>query len=89
MYTMCADMELDFYRDFYKKGSRRSKVKICSGICTSVVTVRKNDKAEYVFIQNYAREVKAVPIPDEYEVLYGSQSEVLQPLQTKIIKKPV
>ena len=84
-------MELDFYRDFYARVTEEAGLKsvlefVPAGVS---VTVRKNDKAEYVFIQNYAREVKAVPIPDEYEVLYGSQSEVLQPLQTKIIKMPV
>lgn len=91
VYYVCADMELDFYRDFYARVAEEAGLKsVLEFVPVGVsVTVRKNDKAEYVFIQNYAREVKAVPIPDEYEVLYGSQSEVLQPLQTKIIKKPV
>ena len=51
------------------------------------VTVRENEDTEYLFIQNYARKPQAVPVPAEYELLYGTESEVMAPLQTRILKK--
>ena len=37
--------------------------------------------------QNYARETKAVPVPAEYEVIYGAADEIMQPLATRVLKK--
>ena len=82
-------MEPDFYRDFYTRITKEAGVKsvlefVPEGVS---VTVRENETAEYVFIQNYAREAQAVATPNGYEVLYGAQGEILQPLQTKVLKK--
>ena len=51
------------------------------------VTLRENQENEYLFIQNYARETKAVPVPAEYEVIYGAADEIMQPLATRVLKK--
>ena len=51
------------------------------------VTLRENQENEYLFIQNYARETKAVPVPSEYEVIYGAADETMQPLATRVLKK--
>mgnify|MGYP004637322347 FL=1 len=89
VYYVCADMEPDFYRDFYTRITKEAGVKsvlefVPEGVS---VTVRENETTEYVFIQNYAREAQAVATPNGYEVLYGAQGEILQPLQTKVLKK--
>lgn len=89
VYYVCADMELDFYRDLYAKTAKEAGVSsvlpfVPQGIS---VTVRETDETEYVFIQNYAGRPQPVPIPSGYEVLYGLAGEVLEPLQTKVIKK--
>ena len=89
VYYVCADMESDFYRDFYTRITKEVGVKsVLESVPEGVsVTVRENETAEYVFIQNYAREAQAVATPNGYEVLYGAQGEILQPLQTKVLKK--
>ena len=48
---------------------------------------KENQENEYLFIQNYARETKAVPVPSEYEVIYGTADEIMQPLATRVLKK--
>lgn len=89
VYYVCADMELGFYQDFYGRvaaeAGLRSPIEIIpEGVS---VTVRENEDTEYLFIQNYARKPQAVPVPAEYELLYGTESEVMAPLQTRILKK--
>ena len=89
IYYVCADMELGFYQDFYGKVAVEADLKspieiIPEGVS---VTVRENEDTEYLFIQNYARKPQAVPVPAEYELLYGTESEVMAPLQTRILKK--
>ena len=51
------------------------------------VTVRESEDTEYLFIQNYARKPQTVAVPAEYELLYGTESEVMAPLQIRILKK--
>ena len=82
-------MELDFYRDFYTRITKEAGVKpILESVPEGVsVTVRENETAEYIFIQNYAREAQTIAIPNGYEVLYGSQDKIFHPLQTKVWKK--
>ena len=89
VYYVCADMELDFYRDFYTRITKEAGVKpILESVPEGVsVTVRENETAEYIFIQNYAREAQTIAIPNGYEVLYGSQDKIFQRLQTKVWKK--
>lgn len=82
-------MELGFYQDFYGRVAAEAGLKspieiIPEGVS---VTVRENEDTEYLFIQNYARKPQAVPVPAEYELLYGTESEVMAPLQTRILKK--
>ena len=89
VYYVCADMELGFYQDFYGRVAAETGLKspiefIPEGVA---VTVRESEDTEYLFIQNYARKPQAVPVPAEYELLYGTESEVMAPLQTRILKK--
>ena len=89
VYYVCADMELGFYQDFDGRGAAEAGLKspieiIPEGVS---VTVRENEDTEYLFIQNYARKPQAVPVTAEYELLYGKESEVMAPMQTRILKK--
>ena len=89
VYYVCADMELGFYQDFYGRVAAEAGLKspiefIPEGVA---VTVRESEDTEYLFIQNYARKPQAVPVPAEYELLYGTESEVMASLQTRILKK--
>ena len=89
VYYVCADMELGFYQDFYGRVAAEAGLKspvefIPEGVS---VTVRESDDTEYLFIQNYARKPQTVAVPAEYELLYGTESEVMAPLQTRILKK--
>ena len=89
VYYVCADMELGFYQDFYGRVAAEAGLKspvefIPEGVS---VTVRESEDTEYLFIQNYARKPQTVAVPAEYELLYGTESEVMAPLQTRILKK--
>ena len=89
VYYVCADMELGFYQDFYGRVAAEAGLKspvefIPEGVA---VTVRESEDTEYLFIQNYARKPQTVAVPAEYELLYGTESEVMAPLQTRILKK--
>ncbi len=89
VYYICADMELGFYQDFYKRVAEEAGLRspiefIPEGVA---VTVRESKDAEYLFVQNYARKSQTVPVPAEYELIYGAESEVMSPLQTRILKR--
>ena len=89
VYYVCADMELGFYQDFYGRAAAEAGLKspvefIPEGVS---VTVRESEDTEYLFIQNYARKPQTVAVPAEYELLYGTESEVMAPLQTRILKR--
>ena len=89
VYYVCADMEPAFYEDFYARAVKEADLKaplefVPAGVS---VTVRENEEYEYLFIQNYARKSVAVPVPDGYEVLYGTKEEVMAPLQTRVLKR--
>ncbi len=89
VYYICADMELGFYQDFYKRAAEEADLRspiefIPEGVA---VTVRESKDAEYLFVQNYARKAQTVPVPAEYELIYGAESEVMAPLQTRILKR--
>ena len=86
---VCADMEQAFYEDFYGRTVKEAGVQaplefVPAGVS---VTLRENEAYQYLFIQNFAREPKAVPVPAGYEVLYGTEKEVLAPLETRILKR--
>ena len=89
IYYVCADMELAFYEDFYGRIVKEAGVQaplkfVPAGVS---VSLRENEAYEYLFIQNFAREAKAVPIPTGYELIYGTETEVLEPLETRILKR--
>ena len=89
VYYVGADMEQAFYSDFYGKAAKEADIQaplefIPAGVS---VTLRENQENEYLFIQNYARETKAVPVPAGYEVLYGTKDEIMQPLATRVLRK--
>ena len=86
VYYVGADMEQAFYSDFYGKAAG---IQAPLGFVPAEVsvTLRENQENEYLFIQNYARETKAVPVPAEYEVIYGAADEIMQPLATRVLKK--
>lgn len=72
-------MELAFYEDFYGRIVKEAGVQaplkfVPAGVS---VSLRENEAYEYLFIQNFAREAKAVPIPTGYELIYGTETEVL------------
>ena len=82
-------MEQAFYSDFYGKAAQDAGIQAPRGVVPAEVSVtfRENQENEYLFIQNYARETKAVPVPAEYEVIYGAADEIMQPLATRVLKK--
>lgn len=89
VYYVGADMEQAFYSDFYGRAVKEAKVQtplefIPAGVS---VTLRESQEKEYLFIQNYARETKAVPVPEGYEVLYGTKEEIMQPLATRVLSR--
>ena len=89
IYYVAADMELAFYEDFLGRAAEEAGMVpplafIPEGVS---VTTRETEGTEYLFIQNYARKSQAVPVPEEYEVLYGKDSEILNWLETRILKK--
>ncbi len=89
VYYICADMELGFYQDFYKRVAEEAGLRspiefIPEGVA---VTVRESKDTEYLFVQNYARKAQTVPVSAEYELIYGAESEVISPLQTRILKR--
>lgn len=88
-YYVAADFETRFYKDFYKKIVTEAKVELpIEEIPEGVeVTSREKEGVEYLFIQNFARNLVTVKIPDGYEVLYGSREEVMKPLESKVLKK--
>ena len=47
---------------------------------------KENEDTEYLFIQNFGEKTETVSVPEGYEVLYGSDSEIMAPLTTRILK---
>ena len=89
VYYVGADMEQAFYSDFYRRTAKEAHIQAPLEFIPEEVsvTLRENQENEYLFIQNYARETKAVPVPSEYEVIYGAADETMQPLATRVLKK--
>lgn len=89
VYYVGADMELKFYQDFYGRAAQEADMRaplevIPEGV---FVTVRENEEWDYLFVQNFAREQKKVPVPAGYEKIYGTEGDVMDPLQTWVLKK--
>ena len=89
IYYVAADMELAFYEDFLGRAAEEAGMVpplkfIPEGVS---VTTRETEDTEYLFIQNYARKPQAVPVPREYETIYGRDKSVLNWLETRILKR--
>lgn len=89
VYYVCADMEHDFYRDFFGKAAEEADVRsevefVPEGVS---VTLRETEEVQYLFLQNFSRKPETVAVRKGYEVLYGPDTDVLKPLQTRILKK--
>ena len=89
IYYVAADMELAFYEDFLGRAAEEAEMVpplkfIPEGVS---VTTRETEDTEYLFIQNYARKPQAVPVPREYETIYGRDKSVLDWLETRILKR--
>jgi len=87
-YYVGADMEQAFYDDLFKGVAEEAGVKsLAEAVPEGVsVNVRQSENAEYLFIQNFSRKEVVVPVTGEYQEIYGTGSEVLAPLQTRVLK---
>ena len=89
VYYVAADMEAAFYEDFLGRAADEAGVDtpldfVPEGVS---VTTRETEDTEYLFIQNFAGKTQTVSVPEEYEVIYGTDSENMSPLQTRILKR--
>ena len=89
VYYVAADMEAAFYEDFLGRAADEAGVDtpldfVPEGVS---VTTRETEDTEYLFIQNFAGKTQTVSIPEDYEVIYGTDSENMSPLQTRILKR--
>lgn len=88
VYYVAADMEAAFYEDFLGRAADEAGVDtpldfVPEGVS---VTTRETEDTEYLFIQNFAGKTETVSVSEEYEVIYGTDSENMSPLQTRILK---
>ena len=89
VYYVAADMEAAFYADFLGRAADEAGVDtpldfVPEGVS---VTTRETEDTEYLFIQNFAGKTETVSVSEEYEVIYGTDSENMSPLQTRILKR--
>ena len=89
VYYVAADMEAAFYEDFLGRAADVAGVDtpldfVPEGVS---VTTRETEDTEYLFIQNFAGKTETVSVSEEYEVIYGTDSENMSPLQTRILKR--
>ena len=89
IYYVCADMEEAFYQEFYPKvvaeaGLKPALTEIPQGVS---VNSRENADAEYLFVQNFARETVKIHRPEDYTVLYGANVDEFKPLESRIWKR--
>lgn len=90
-YYIAADVEEDFYIDFYSKIAEKLNLKgpvdsadIPAGV--SVMT-RENETYEYVFVQNYNRNAVHVKPLKDAELIYGLSDSILDTFETIVWKK--
>lgn len=88
-YYVAADMEERFYQDFYRGVAKEAGIlgpmeEVPEGV---EITCRENENAKYVFVQNFGRSSVCVKIPEGYECIFGSDNEIMNPLETKVLKK--
>ena len=89
-YYVCADMEQAFYDNIYAEliaeaGARRPVKTVPEGI---EVTTRENERAEYLFVQNFTARETEVEIPEqEYKILYGNYDGSIRKYDTVVFKR--
>lgn len=89
-YYICADFDQEFYDDFYAKAAAEAGIElVVSDIPKGVeVTTRENDKAVYVFVQNFNRKTVEVKLPvEEYALWQGEYDGTMKSLSTVVLKK--
>ena len=89
IYYVAADMEAAFYEDFLGRVADEAKIQVPLAFVPEgvSVTTRETEDIEYLFVQNFARETRTVSVPEDFEVLYGIESENMAPLQTRVLKR--
>lgn len=90
-YYICADMEESFYVDVYHKILRQKNIpSILPEVPQGVeVSSRRDQKNEYIFIHNFTGEKITMKLPDNVELLFGMQSEFLEPMTVKVVKRKI
>ena len=89
-YYVCADMEPAFYDHVYPELVAEAGVHcpvetVPEGI---EITTRENERAEYLFVQNFTTRETAVEIPEqEYELLYGNYDGSIKKYDTVVFKR--
>ncbi len=89
-YYVCADFDQELYRDLCRRVSEAAGVgPVWVDLPEGVeVTTRENDRAEYLFIQNFnSGAVDWNRIPGVWQQIYGQVSEELPGFGTKVYKR--
>ena len=88
-YYVAADFEGRFYDDLYRKIVQKIDMQLLMEEVPEGVEInrRENSDAEYLFLQNFGRNAVSVEIPNTYECIFGSMSEEMQPLETRVLKR--
>ena len=87
-YYVATDAEKSFFNDLYKSIVKEAKIPVVmENVPDGVeVTTRSGEMADYIFIQNFARNNVTIEIPEGCEVLYGTLDKEMIPLETKVLK---
>ncbi len=97
-YYICADMEQDFYDDFYGVIAEENnvpvildKIKIPQGV---VISSRESEEFTYIFIQNFNLESVEMELPMESEWILGNCiskniRQTIQGLETIVLRKNI
>lgn len=90
-YYICADMEQDFYNDFYRLLAEKAELslpvvwEIPEGI---EVATRESEDTQYLFVQNFNAEVVRVPLAEEDgEALVGKKTNELPGYGSVVLRR--
>lgn len=90
-YYICADLEQDFYNDFYRMLAEKAglaapvKWEIPAGV---EVSTRQNQEAQYLFVQNFNAEAVKIPLQEETgEALLGEKADQIPGYGTVVLKR--
>lgn len=90
-YYICADMEQDFYNDFYRLLAEKAEIslpvawEIPEGI---EVATRESEDTQYLFVQNFNAEAVRVPLAEEDgEVLVGKKTNELPGYGSVVLRR--